>query len=268
MTILDEIVASKRIEVDAARRRLPLDELEERASVAPPAGGFRTALAGPGPIRLIAEIKKASPSAQVIRADFDPIAIARTYQEHGASCLSVLTDTPYFQGHLAASGTGPGLSCNPVVTQGLLDRRLPGGRGSLSRRRRGSPNRRNPRRRHALSVAGAISSPGDGCIWSSSTTRPILPRVLAAGADLIGINNRDLRHFGTDLEHTLRLRDRIPPEVVVVSESGIRSRRDVERLEAAGVSAILVGESLMRAPDIGRALERLMGLAPRDEVDQ
>ena len=88
-----------------------------------------------------------------------------------------------------------------------------------------------------------------------------LPRVLASGADLIGINNRNLRNFSTDLEHTLRLRDRIPPEVVLVSESGIRTRRDVERLEAAGVSAILVGESLMRAADIGLAVDQLLGRA-------
>jgi indole-3-glycerol phosphate synthase len=84
--------------------------------------------------------------------------------------------------------------------------------------------------------------------------------VLAAGADLVGVNNRDLRTFKTNLEQTLRLRGRIPPEVVLVSESGIRDRKDVERLEAAGVSAILVGETLMRAPDIGQAVEELLGL--------
>ena len=89
-----------------------------------------------------------------------------------------------------------------------------------------------------------------------------LPRVLASGADLVGINNRDLRSFATDLEHTLRLRDQVPPEVMLVSESGIRNRADIERLEAAGVSAVLVGESLMRAPDIGLAVERLLGRAP------
>jgi indole-3-glycerol phosphate synthase len=88
-----------------------------------------------------------------------------------------------------------------------------------------------------------------------------LIRVLASGADVIGINNRDLRHFGTDLEHTLRLRDQIPRDVVLVSESGIRSRRDVERLEAAGISAILVGESLLRAPNIGLAVDQLLGRA-------
>ena len=94
MTILDEIVASKRREVVAARRRMPLEELEAQAAEAPPVRDFRAVLEGPGPIRLIAEVKKASPSASVIRADFDPVAIARTYQEHGASCISVLTDVP------------------------------------------------------------------------------------------------------------------------------------------------------------------------------
>ncbi len=88
-----------------------------------------------------------------------------------------------------------------------------------------------------------------------------LPRVLQFGADLIGINNRNLRDFGTDIEHTLRLRDKIPSDVVLVSESGIRTRHDVERLESAGISAILVGESLMRAPNIGRAVEQFLGLA-------
>ena len=100
-TILDEIVASKRREVAEAKKRMPLDELEAQAAEAPPVRDFRAALAGPGPIRLIAEVKKASPSAGVIRADFDPVAIARIYQAHGADCLSVLTDVPYFQGHLS-----------------------------------------------------------------------------------------------------------------------------------------------------------------------
>src|SRR2546421_7148800 len=100
-SILDEIVATKRREVAAARLRMPLQEMEDQAAAAPPVRDFRAALAGPGPIQLIAEIKKASPSAGVIRPDFDPIAIARTYQAHGAACLSVLTDVPYFQGHLS-----------------------------------------------------------------------------------------------------------------------------------------------------------------------
>jgi indole-3-glycerol phosphate synthase len=93
-----------------------------------------------------------------------------------------------------------------------------------------------------------------------------LPRVLASGADLIGVNNRDLHRFVTDLGLSLRLRDQIPPDILMVSESGIRTREDVERLEAAGVSAILVGETLMRSPDIGLATEQLLGLAPASEV--
>ncbi len=101
MTILDEIVASKREEVAAARKVQPLEELEQRALAAPPPRDFRGALARSGAIRLIAEIKRASPSAKVIRADFVPADIARTYENHGASCLSVLTDAPYFQGHLS-----------------------------------------------------------------------------------------------------------------------------------------------------------------------
>ena len=101
VSILDEIVASKRLEVATAKRRMPLEEIEDQAASAPSARDFRAALEGPGPIQLIAEVKKASPSAQVIRADFDPVAIARTYQEHGAACLSILTDAPYFQGHLS-----------------------------------------------------------------------------------------------------------------------------------------------------------------------
>ena len=101
VTILDEIVESKRREVASSRVHLPMEELEARAAEAPPVRDFRSALAGPGPIQLIAEVKKASPSAKVIRADFEPISIARAYQAHGAACLSVLTDAPFFQGHLS-----------------------------------------------------------------------------------------------------------------------------------------------------------------------
>lgn len=260
-TILDEIVESKRREVASARARMPLEELEAQAAGAPPVRDFRSALAGPGPIRLIAEVKKASPSAQVIRADFEPIAIARTYQAHGAACLSVLTDAPYFQGHLAHLARVRASVAIPLLRKDFLieeyqvvEARLAGAdailliaeilddarlRALLDRARR-------------LGMAALVEFHQE----------ENLERVLAAGADLVGINNRDLHRFVTDLELTLRLRGRVPPEVVLVSESGIRTRHDVLRLEAAGVSAILVGETLMRAPDIGLAVERLLGLAP------
>ncbi len=258
MTILDEIVVSKQTEVAAARQRLPLEQLLAQTAVAPPVRNFRAALVGHSSIQLIAEIKKASPSLRVIRPQFDPIAIARTYQAHNVTCLSVLTDTPYFQGHLEdlmrvracvelpllrkdfliddyqvvearAAGADAVLLIAEILDDALLNRLL-------------------ERARHlGMSVLVEFHDEAN------------LSRVLASGADLIGINNRNLRHFSTDVEHTLRLRDRIPPEVVLVSESGIRNRRDVERLEAAGVSAVLVGESLMRAVDIGLAVDQLLG---------
>jgi indole-3-glycerol phosphate synthase len=263
-TILDEIVASKRTEIEASRRRLPLDELEVQAASAPPVRDFRAALEGPGPIRLIAEVKKASPSAKVIREDFDPIAIARAYQAHGAHCLSVLTDAPYFQGHLSylarirASVALPLLRKDFVIDEyQVVEARMAGADAVLLIA-------------EILDDDKLASLLGLAQKWKMAALVEFhdpanLPRVLASGADLIGINNRDLHRFVTDLDLTLRLRDQVPPEVVLVSESGIRTRADVERLEAAGVSAILVGETLMRAPDIGLAVERLLGLVPEPE---
>jgi indole-3-glycerol phosphate synthase len=263
MTLLDEIVASKRAEVDAARRRLPVEELETRAAAAAAVRDFRTALACSGPIRLIAEIKRASPSANTIRTDLNPVAIARTYQEYGATCVSVLTDAPYFHGHLAdladvrASVSVPLLRKDFVIDEyQVVEARAAGADAilliaeilddALLRRLR------DHAQRFGMTALVEFHDAAN------------LPRVLASGASLIGINNRNLRSFATNLDHTLRLRDQIPPDVTLVSESGIRSRSDVQRLEAAGISAVLVGESLMRAPDIGLALKRLLGLAPED----
>jgi indole-3-glycerol phosphate synthase len=264
-TILDEIVASKRLEVDASRKRLPLDELEVQAASAPPVRDFRAALAAPGPIRLIAEVKKASPSAKVIRADFDPIAIARTYQAHGAACLSVLTDAPFFQGHLSylarirASVAIPLLRKDFVIDEyQAVEARLAGADAVLLIAEILDD-------RQLAALLARIKGLGMAALVEFHD-EVNLPRVLAAGADLVGINNRDLSRFVTDLDLTFRLRDRIPSDVILVSESGIRTRRDVERLEAAGVSAILVGETLMRADDIGQAVEQLLGLTTEPEL--
>ncbi|WP_435020327.1 indole-3-glycerol phosphate synthase TrpC [Tundrisphaera sp. TA3] len=264
-SILDEIVASKRREVAASRLRLPLEELEAQAAEAPPVRDFRAALSGPGPIRLIAEVKKASPSAKVIRADFDPIAIARAYQAHGASCLSVLTDAPYFQGHLSylarirASVAIPLLRKDFLIDEyQVVEARMAGADAILLIAEILDDER--------LASLLALARRWNMAALVEFHDPVHLPRVLASGADLIGVNNRDLHRFVTDLGLSLRLRDQIPPDVLMVSESGIRTREDVERLEAAGVSAILVGETLMRAPDIGLATEQLLGLAPAPEV--
>jgi indole-3-glycerol phosphate synthase len=256
-TILDTIVASKREEV-AARRRLPMESLwEEIASTAPPRD-FRGSLAGAGPIRLIAEVKKASPSAKVIRADFDPVAIARIYERSGARCLSILTDGPFFQGSLANLSAVRNEVAIPLLRKDflidecqVLEARAAGADAVLLI----AEILDDIMLARLLELSGQLGMSTLVELHDEAN----LSRVLASGADLVGINNRDLRHFRTDIEHTLRLRDRIPPNVVLVSESGISTRRDVERLESAGVNAILVGESLMRAPDIGLAVASLLG---------
>ncbi len=258
-TILDEIVATKRREVAAAQARLPLVELEAQAAQAPPVRDFKDALMGPGPIRLIAEIKKASPSAGLIRADFDPVAIARTYQAHGASCLSVLTDAPYFQGHLSYLARVRAAVVLPILRKDFIideyqvvEARMAGADAVLliAEALDDADLARLLARSRALGMSALVE-------LHDATN---VDRVLKAGADLVGINNRDLKTFVTDLELTFRLRDRFPADVALVSESGIRTRQDVERLESAGVSAVLVGETLMRAPEIGPAVEALLGL--------
>ena len=261
MSILDEIVASKHREVASARRRLPLEEIEAQAASAPPARDFRAALAGPGPIQLIAEVKKASPSAKVIRDDFDPVAIARAYQDHGAACLSILTDAPYFQGHLSYLARARASVAIPILRKDFMideyqvaEARLAGADAILL-----IAEILDDRALAALRERAAALGMATLVEFHDPDN---LGRVLDSGADLVGINNRDLKTFTTDLDQTLRLRDRIPSNVVLVSESGIRTRADALRLEAAGVHAILVGESLMRQPDVGLAVERLLGLAP------
>lgn len=263
MTILDKIVGTKRDEVAAARRLQPFDQLEQLAASTPPPRDFRGALNRPGPIRLIAEIKKASPSASVIRADFEPVSIAREYEKHGASCLSVLTDAPHFEGHLTHLTQVRSAVTIPVLRKDFLidDYQV------VEARSRGAD---------AILLIAEILDDKDlarflglAKHWKMAALVEFhdaanLHRVLASGADLIGINNRDLKSFHTDLDHTLRLRDQIPPDIVLVAESGIRTRADVKRLEAAGVSAILVGESLMRSSDIGLAVDRLLGHLPEN----
>jgi indole-3-glycerol phosphate synthase len=256
--ILQQIVATKRREIDAAKARLPLAELEARAAAAPPTRDFLAPLATPGCVRLIAEVKKASPSKGVIRADFDPVEIALIYERHGADCLSVLTDEPYFQGSLE------------YLRQVLQAVRIPVLRKDFIL---------DTYQLYEARAAGAdavllIAECLDDCHLRKLHNEAIdlemtplvelyepenLPRVLDAGATLIGINNRDLRTFKTDLAHTLRLAEQVPDDRVLVSESGINAPADVERLAAAGVDAMLVGESLMRERDIGAAVERLLG---------
>jgi indole-3-glycerol phosphate synthase len=256
--ILDQIVAAKRREVAAAKARTPEAELRGQLPAAPPVRDFLAALAPPGPIRLIAEVKKASPSKGVLRADFDPVELARAYQRHGAAAISVLTDGPYFQGSLddlrrvRAAVDLPVLRKDFVIDPyQVLEARSAGADAVLLIAECLDDDR-------LQSLHEAIVALGMTPLVELYEPEN-LPRVLRIGAGLIGINNRNLRSFEVDLEHTLRLRREIPGDRVVVGESGIRTRADVQRLEAAGVHAMLVGESLITSPDPGAAVDRLLG---------
>lgn len=256
-TILEKIVATKRNELEAARARRSEDELRAALADAPPVRDFFGPLAAEGPIRLIAEVKKASPSAGVIRADFDPVAIARIYEQHGATCLSVLTDESYFQGSLEYLRDVREAVNLPVLRKDflvdsyqLLEARVAGADAVLLIAECLDDCQLRKLHNEAIEL---------GMTPLVELYDPVnLPRVLEAGATLVGVNNRNLHTFEVDLEHTLRMRREIPGECVLVGESGIKTREDVLRLEAAGVDAILVGESLMRETDIGAAVDALL----------
>jgi indole-3-glycerol phosphate synthase len=258
MSILDEIIAAKRREIDAAKVARPEADVRRALESAPAPRNFFAPLAAHGPIKLIAEVKKASPSAGLIRADFDPVSIARTYERHGAACLSVLTDEQYFQGTLddlrnvRAAVNLPCLRKDFILDRYQLYEARAAGADAV------------------LLIAECLDDCHLRSLFNEIVALGMTPlvelydaenlkRAFDAGATLIGVNNRDLRTFKTDLEHTLRLRERIPDQCVLVAESGIQTHADVERLQAAGVDAILVGESLMRERDIGAAVDRLLG---------
>jgi indole-3-glycerol phosphate synthase len=255
-TVLDRIVAYKPAEIAAARARVSEAELERRIAALPPARDFRAALEQGNEVRLIAEVKKASPSAGVLRADFDPVAIARIYEQHGAACISVLTDEPSFQGHLSylerirAAVAVPLLRKDFLIDRyQLLEARAAGADAVLliAEILDDAKLRYLLREAHALGLQALVEL----------YDRANLPRVLDAGARLVGVNNRDLRTFVVRLEHTLELAALMPKNVCLVSESGIRTRADLELLRCDGVRAALIGETFMRAPDIGAKVDEL-----------
>jgi len=257
--ILDQIVADKRMELEARKRAIPLFELEKEALRQLPPLDFAAALCGKG-VRLIAEIKRASPSKGLIRADFDPVAIAQTYAANGASAISVLTEVRYFQGSL---------SYLPEIKAALGDRKIP----LLRKDFLTDPYQIYESRAYgadALLLIAAILSPeklkellqlshklGMSCLVEVHN-KAELKIALESGARIIGINNRDLNTFETDLTTTKRLRPLIPKDKIVVSESGIKERRDMEKLGGWGVDAVLIGESLMAAPDIAVKMKELL----------
>jgi len=257
-TILDTIITEKRREVAEAKARVPEGLLRQRAAAAPPVRDFHAALARKGPIRLLAEVKRASPSKGVLCRDFQPVRIAGIYQQHGAAAISVLTDQVHFQGSLddlrrvRAAVELPVLRKDFIIDPYQVFEARAAGADAV------------------LLIAECLDDAALGHLHAQIIAlgmTPLveffepanLPRVLAAGARVVGINNRDLRSFRTDLEHTLRLRPQVPADRCLVSESGIRTRHDAQRLEAAGVDAMLVGEALVTSADIAAAVEELVG---------
>jgi indole-3-glycerol phosphate synthase len=258
--ILDRIAAYKREEVAARKADRTLEMVEAAARAAPAPRGFRAALGrahAPGRLALIAEIKKASPSKGLIREDFDPPELARAYEAGGAACLSVLTDGPSFQGDdafLAAARTATSLPC--LRKEFLVD---------------------------PWQVAESRALGADAILVILAMVDDVLAADLMAeakrlgvdalvevhdeaemaragvlGADLVGINNRDLRTFVTDLGVTERLAARAPAGAILVTESGLFTAAEAARMERAGATAMLVGESLMRQADVTAATQSLL----------
>jgi indole-3-glycerol phosphate synthase len=257
--ILKKILARKVEEIRERSARVPLAELSSRAADQPPTRAFAAALESKienGQPAVIAEIKKASPSKGVMRLDFDPAAIARSYAAHGAACLSVLTDSDFFQGSEAFLDAARSACELPVLRKDFTI---------------------DPYQVYEARAIGAdcvlliVAALGDAALVELALLaaeldldvlvevhdEEELERALAIPAPLIGVNNRDLRTFETSIETTLRLAPSIPYDRLLVTESGIRTPDDVARLRAEGIEAFLVGETFMRAADPGAALAKL-----------
>lgn len=256
------MVPHKRREIASAKLLLPPAELERHARAQAAPRDFRRALTGGKNIAVIAEMKKASPSAGVLRENFAPAQLAQNYSENGAAALSILTDEKFFEGHLEHLRQARAACALPLLRKDfilepyqILEARAAGtdaillivailDRSQLF---------------ELLMAAGEI---GMQALVETHNEAEI-DRALLTGADVIGINNRDLQSFKVNLETTERLAKLLPRSCVRVAESGINSRNDVKRLASCGVDAVLVGSHLMRQPDPGKVLSTLIGVPRR-----
>jgi indole-3-glycerol phosphate synthase len=260
MSILSEIAAYKRREVAEAKAARPIAQVMEDARNAPPPRGFLAALESSkdaGRLALIAEIKKASPSKGLIRADFDPGSLARAYEAGGATCLSVLTDAPSFQGAPEFLRLAREAAVLPVLRKDfMLDTYQVAQSRALGADCILVILAMVDQATASALIAAARDLGMDALVEVHDDSE--LDTGLKLDARLIGINNRDLNTFVTDLGTAERLAARIPKGCHVVAESGLSSPSDLTRLAKAGITSYLIGESLMRAPDVERATRELL----------
>lgn len=259
--LLKQIIRDKREETAERKRRLPLSEIQSALPEQSPPRGFLNALQNsPHPVALIAEIKRASPSKGVFTHDFRPADIARRYEQAGADCLSVLTDERYFQGHTDHLQMARWNVSLPVLRKDFIIDPYQ----IYESRRMGADA--------ILLIVAAIPDPNQMRDWREEAqslgmdtlveihTEQEAEIALKSGANLIGINNRNLQTFETKLETTFELRAVLPPEITVVSESGIQNAVHVQKLKEANVRAMLVGESLMREADPTKRIQQLLSI--------
>jgi indole-3-glycerol phosphate synthase len=256
--ILDDILARTRTDLATRKAARPLADLEAAAAARPPVRSLARALRRPDQIACIAEFKRRSPSAGWIAEAADPAATARAYATGGAQALSILTDGPFFGGGLDDLGAARAACELPVLRKDFIVDRYQ----IVEARAAGADA--------ILLIVAALSDAEIAALLAAARDVGMealaeahdadeVRRAVAAGAAIIGINNRDLRTFTVDRDLACRLRAQVPADRIVVAESGIRDAADVARLRAAGLDAMLVGETLMRAPDPAAALRILLG---------
>jgi indole-3-glycerol phosphate synthase len=255
--ILDQIVAVKHEEVARLKKAAPLAQLQKAVGDFPPARDFRGAISRRS-CAIIAEVKRSSPSKGRIRVDFDPVQIASIYQEHGAQAVSVLTDAQFFEGNGAYLTTIKKSISLPLLRKDFIidpyqiyETRILGADALLL-------IVAILEQRQLQEYCELAEQLGLAALVEVHTKQE-LAKALAAGAEIIGINNRDLMTFSTDLKKTIELAPMIPKGKIVVAESGIETRKDIELLMGAGVHCFLIGETLMRAKDIGKKLREFLG---------